>query len=308
MCGILAAQSIGEPATQMTLNSVEYNTNLVIDWTGPEKPPVRPNEKIGMFIDALIEKYPEKCELQSDGQTIYLPLELGTAKAMSVDTDGNIMWTELEAVTRHPPINKDGSNTLVKIITESGREAIATKAKSFLVWKDGKIIDKEGSDLQIGDLIPVVNHCKAQEFRTHITLKNILDPREVVFTDYMIEAKKIMFIANKTGPRTQWFHLVKDKVPYNRSDTLRVTIERAMLANEEDVKTVNIRANDVKAEKAKLMFVPGQVYPKSWGKFADKKVKWNTFGNRIRQRIWFSCGSLLSRRLCDRFSSMYSQQ
>ena len=97
MCGILAAQSIGELTTQLTLNSVDYNTTLVIDWTGPQLPPCRPNEKIGKFIDALIEKYPNDCQLQQDGHTIWLPLDKGTAKALSVDEDGNMLWTELEA-------------------------------------------------------------------------------------------------------------------------------------------------------------------------------------------------------------------
>jgi DNA-directed RNA polymerase beta' subunit len=295
MCGVLAAQSIGEPATQMTLNSVDYNTELVIDWTKKEEcPPTRPNEKIGKFIDTLIEKYKEKCELQPDGYTIYLPLEKGTAKAMSVDEDGNIVWTELEAVTRHPPINKDGTNTLVKIITKSGREAIATKAKSFLVYEDKKIVTKEGSDLKLGDLIPVVNKCRPQEFRTHIDLKNILDPRECVFTDFMIEAKHIMIEANKTGPRTTWFDSIKNKVPYNRSDTLRVSIERAMIANGEEIKTVNIRSNDVQAEKAKLMFVPGKVYPKSWGKFADKQVNSIPSSIELDREFGFLIGAYLA--------------
>ena len=51
MCGVLTAQNIGEPATQITLNSVDYNTELVIDWIKNEEcPPSRPNEKIGKFI------------------------------------------------------------------------------------------------------------------------------------------------------------------------------------------------------------------------------------------------------------------
>lgn len=279
----------------MTLNSVEYNTELVIDWTKDgECPPVRPNKKIGEFIDSLIINNPEKCELQSDGHTIYLPLEKGTAKAMSVDENGNIVWTELEAVTRHPPINKDGTNTLLKIITESGREAIATKAKSFLVFENDKIIDREGSDLKIGDLIPVVNKSRPQEFRTSINLKNILNPKECVFTDYMIDAKNIMIEANKTGPKTEWFNTIKHKVPYNRSDTLRVSIERAMIANGEEIETVNIRSNDIKADKAKLMFVPGKVYPKSWGKFADLQVNSIPSNIELDREFGFLIGAYLA--------------
>ena len=187
----------------MTLNSVEYNTNLVIDWkgkfteynniviNGKYRENVNPCGKIGILIDSLIEIYPEKCELQLDGHTIYLPLEPGTAKAMSVNEDGNILWTELEAVTRHPPINKDGSNTLVKIVTKSGREAIATKAKSFLVYKDGKIIDKEGSDLKLGDLIPIVN-------KSYVDKNNLFLNLEQFFTKKRLEHNKIKSIIQLT--------------------------------------------------------------------------------------------------------------
>ncbi len=130
-----------------TLNSVEYNTHLVVDFKNPR------SGCIGEIIDELIEEFPHE-KLEND--TIYLPLPEGFAKAMSVDENGNTKWTELEAVTRHPPINKDGSNTLVQIITESGREVIATKAKSFLVYDGSKIVEKEGELIEAGDMIPIV--------------------------------------------------------------------------------------------------------------------------------------------------------
>jgi hypothetical protein len=57
----------------------------------------------------------------------------------------------IEAVTRHPVINKDGTNTMLKITTEEQREVIATKAKSFLKLVDGKIIPVNGDSLKIGD-------------------------------------------------------------------------------------------------------------------------------------------------------------
>jgi DNA-directed RNA polymerase beta' subunit len=305
MCGILAAQSIGELTTQLTLNSVDYNTTLVIDWTSPDIiPPCRPNDKIGKFIDSLIEKYPDDCQLQQDGHTIWLPLKKGTAKALSVDEDGNMLWTELEAVTRHLPINKDGTKTLLKVKTESGREAICTKAKSFLVYSelDKKIIPKEGSDLVIGDLIPIVNQLKSQPFRTSINLKTIMNPRECVFTDYMIEAKNIINIANKTGPRTAWFHLIKDRVPYNRGDTLRVAIERAMLANGEINIGGSIRSNDVKTTKCVFMFEPGMIYSKSWGKFGDDKTV-NGIPSEIKLDREF--GFLIGAYLAEGFSTQF---
>ena len=46
----------------------------------------------------------------------------------SCDEDGNILWKQIEAVTKHPVINKDGTNTMLKITTKEEREVIATKA------------------------------------------------------------------------------------------------------------------------------------------------------------------------------------
>ncbi|MBA42991.1 MAG: hypothetical protein CMF62_03150 [Magnetococcales bacterium] len=73
----------------------------------------------------------------------------------SCDEDGNISWKLIEAVTQHPVVNKDGSNTILRIITESGRIVEATKAKSFLQLINGKILESEGSELKIGDYIPL---------------------------------------------------------------------------------------------------------------------------------------------------------
>ena len=139
-----------------TLNSVDWNTNMTIQWTASSPPPAPHDAEIGAFIDALIEQNPDKCQYQPDGVTIYLPLEPGTARALSSDDNGNMMWTELEAVTRHPPINKDGSNTLCKVITEGGNEVIVTKGKSLLIEKNGKLVAVEGEEVRVGDRVPIV--------------------------------------------------------------------------------------------------------------------------------------------------------
>ena len=71
------------------------------------------------------------------------------------DEDGNISWNEIEAVTQHPVVNEDGTNTLLKVKTNHGREVTATKAKSFLQLRDNKIVGYEGKKLKIGDYLPV---------------------------------------------------------------------------------------------------------------------------------------------------------
>ena len=135
MVGVLAAQSLGEPLTQLTLNSVEYNTCLVITKDnhylndGPDPDRINPNNKIGLYIDYLIENDKNNIQYPGDSETIYLPIK--GHKALTVDDYGTVLWKDIIAVTRHLPINKDGSSTLVKVKTKSGREIIETKAKSF---------------------------------------------------------------------------------------------------------------------------------------------------------------------------------
>ena len=171
----------------MTLNSVDWNTFMAIHWTGNTPPPAPHNAEIGMFIDSLIETHPNDVQLQPDGVTVYLPLPKGSAIALSPDEDGNMKWTELEAVTRHPPINKDGSNTLMKVTTESGREVIVTKGKSLLIEVDGKLVEMDGDNVKIGDRVPIVQELPETNIE-YLNLHSVFAETEVVFTNTMLEA------------------------------------------------------------------------------------------------------------------------
>jgi len=213
--GALSAQSISEPLTQLTLNSVDWTTCMAIHWTGSAPPPAPHDAEVGAFIDALIAERPADCQVQADGVTVYLPLEPGTALALSPDEHGNMVWTELEAVTRHPPVNEDGSNTLVRVTTESGRQVTVTKGKSLLVERDGKLVATDGDKVQVGDRVPVVNELPAAEGCDHLDLHTVFHEREVIFTDVMIEAREAW---NK---RRKWFAPFEGRSIYSRSDTMR---------------------------------------------------------------------------------------
>ena len=86
-----------------------------------------------------------------DRPLAYLPLAPGEAEALSPTEDGEMVWTSLEAVTRHPPLNKDGTETLLRVTTRDGRTVDVTKAKSVLVHRDGKMVPVDGDELRIGD-------------------------------------------------------------------------------------------------------------------------------------------------------------
>ena len=219
MVGTIAAQSVGEPATQMTLNSVEYDTGLVLRW---RKAPVGlRNACIGETIDTLLDVYAEKVETP-EARTSYLPLEAGAAEALTVDDKGRVSWKALEAVTRHPPINKDGSPTLLKVTTKSGRTVTATKAISFLVVRAGEVVPLEGDKLCVGDKLPLVATLP-ETMIGHICLDAYLDPKRYIFTTVMRKALEKM---EQTPKRKPWYSEFYPHLPYSRSDACREALEK----------------------------------------------------------------------------------
>ena len=204
----------------MTLNSVEYNTDLIIRWN---QDPSSQNSCIGETIDTLLEKYKHRVQFPTP-ETAYLALDNGVAEALTVDDDGNVSWETLEAVTRHPPKNKDGSSTLVKITTRSGRTVTATKAKSFLVVESEKVVTKEGSALKVGDKIPVLRTLPKED-RTVVDLNMYLDPTQYVFTTTMERAYSTMM---NTPKGQSWFKPFSNSLPYSRSDSCRVAFDRSV--------------------------------------------------------------------------------
>ena len=149
MVGVIAGQSIGEPTTQLTLNSFVYETEILVKNSAGEIKCVQ----IGDFTKWGIASS-RKLDYMEDKDTTYAELseyyEVPTATE-----DGETVWRRIEAVTKHPVINEDGTNTMLKVTTKGCRELIATKAKSFLKLVEGKIIGIEGKDLKVGDYLPV---------------------------------------------------------------------------------------------------------------------------------------------------------
>ena len=246
MVGPLAAQSLGERTTQMTLHSVDWETEIVIAKNGYLMLP-----KIGEFIDNYYEEClgdPSrastiqyiKCPTKPEDDQIYIPLDDGNDwRAYSCDEDGNVMWTKLEAITRHPVVNEDLSETILEVELECGRSVKATKGKSFLVYDEvtNKIIDKNGSELQIDDLIPV---CEGLDLNldnqsesipyfkeiTHLDVKKYLSPTQYIYRDEIDKALEVMTTENAKGNR-RWYKANQGKVftiPYSRSDTFRDSI------------------------------------------------------------------------------------
>lgn len=148
MVGPLAAQSIGEKATQLTLNSVDFSIEIKLVINDLQK-----TIKIGEYIDELLQNYKDKIQYIPENRTEYLELPEDMVVTVPTASDyGDYSIGKVTAVTRHLPVGD-----LVKISTSTGLEVTGTQQKAFLVWSDadGKLLDKNGADLQIGDKVMI---------------------------------------------------------------------------------------------------------------------------------------------------------
>jgi len=220
--GIIAAQSIGEPCTQLTLNSVDYNTDILL----------KENNrlikcKMGEYIDKFIENSDNRNIENHKNETTLAYVKDRDLQILSVDEDGNMSWKEIEAVTQHLPINKDGSSTLLKVKTDGGREVIATKAKSFLTIQNNKILPKEGAELKIGEYLPI--NCKQFDIEiiSKLDLSEYLPKTEYIYGTDFNKAKDVCH-------EYHWWSKYNGKLfqtPFKRSDTLYAKINGGLRKN-----------------------------------------------------------------------------
>jgi hypothetical protein len=147
MIGSLAAESVGEPCTQLTLSSVEWNTMMVFQTpSGPRR------LEIGLFIDEYMDAPENTARIvhipENKTELFFLPEGITVP---SIDEHGNSAWHSVTAVTRHLP-----GGDLVRIKTFGGCNVVATRSKSFLVWdKNSKtFMPTDGADVKVGDIVP----------------------------------------------------------------------------------------------------------------------------------------------------------
>lgn len=178
MIGTLTAELLGEPLTQMTLNSVDWNTEVLFKMNGRIM-----KKQIGEWIDEVlplcskIENHPN--------DTVLGYIDTLDVQVPACTENGMIIWDKVQAVTRHPVINPDGSNTLIKVMTRSGREVIATKAKSFLKRVQNKIVGVDGAELKVGDYIPFskvldIEEIALSDFSSVVAEYNYLEDYDVI--------------------------------------------------------------------------------------------------------------------------------
>jgi DNA-directed RNA polymerase beta' subunit len=209
MVGVIAGQSLGEPTTQLTLNSVTFETAILVRNSKKEIQKVQ----IGKFTQDNI-KTSKNIDYMADKDTTYAELS-EYYEVPCANEEGETVWRRIEAVTQHPVVNEDGTNTMLKIKTKGNREITVTKAKSVLQLIDGKIQGVNGKDLKIGDYLPCSRKSLEYAEQFELNLREILPPSEYI---YGSELEKARAVVNEH----QWWKKHSGKtfiLPYNRSDS-----------------------------------------------------------------------------------------
>ncbi|MCK4335404.1 MAG: DNA-directed RNA polymerase subunit A'' [Candidatus Aenigmarchaeota archaeon] len=154
--GVVSAQSLSEPATQM---SVSPHEKIIIKKEG-----ITAIIGIGEFVDSLVDEmgYSENgwdvCDLSPHG--IYVP---------SITPDERIEWKRVLECSRHK-----APRYLIRISLSSGRKITATDSHSFVVRKNNKIVPMCGRDLIPGERLPVVKHLR-DNCTQYLKLKSVVD-------------------------------------------------------------------------------------------------------------------------------------
>jgi DNA-directed RNA polymerase beta' subunit len=141
LVGIVAAQSIGEPATQM---SALKSTKIVVK-TGKNN---FYKGEVGKFIDDLLEKNKSKVVTIGD-DSVVMDLE-EDIEILGVSNNEKTSWRRISQISRHP-----ANGGMVEVHTRSGRKTTATLSHSFLKRSTTGIVPVLGSDLKIGMRVPV---------------------------------------------------------------------------------------------------------------------------------------------------------
>ena len=153
MVGMIAAQSIGEPTTQMCQRycerircaKINKNTKMISMVSGP----------IGELCDGLIEANPDYTFNTGHVDSVETLLDALEDEYYIIGVDGQekTHWNKISHVSRHPV-----NGNMMKIVTKTGRVVHTTTSHSHLIRKNQTVVPITGADLKEGMRIPVAKH------------------------------------------------------------------------------------------------------------------------------------------------------
>ena len=162
MVGMIAAQSIGEPTTQMSARSSERIKCVKVNKISGEKTMI--SSEIGTLCDNLINKIPEYTFNTGHHDSVETLLDALDDEYYIIGVDGQekTHWNKISHVSRHPV-----NGQLMKVTTKSGRIVETTTSHSHLVRREQTVVPITGADMKESMRIPVakyINNSFVNEF------------------------------------------------------------------------------------------------------------------------------------------------
>lgn len=146
MVGILTAQSLGEPLTQMSILEGDVVVRIT-DATGS----LVEKRAIGELIDGIIAAHPGLTH--GTGHADSLETDVGATlvsyEICGINQDETVTWNRISHVSRHP-----ANGSILRVKTLSGREVKCTKSHNFVVREQDCIRAVAAADLKTGACIP----------------------------------------------------------------------------------------------------------------------------------------------------------
>jgi len=168
MVGMIAAQSIGEPTTQMStafcehircvkINKKTKNVNML-------------SMEIGKLCDDLIENLPEYTFNTGHVDSVETLLDALEDEyyIIGVDAEEKTHWNKISHVSRHPV-----NGQMMKVTTKSGRVVETTTSHSHLIRNNQTVVPITGADMKTGMRIPVAKHIDNTFVEAVVTIGDI---------------------------------------------------------------------------------------------------------------------------------------
>jgi DNA-directed RNA polymerase beta' subunit len=178
MVGMIAAQSIGEPTTQMSLTVCEHIRCVKINKASKNISSVL--SQIGSLCDALIEENPEYTFNTGHVDSVETLLDALDDEyyIVGVDKQEKTHWNRISHVSRHP-VNGD----LIKITTKSGRQTTTTLSHSHLIRDEAtqQVAPITGADLKEGMRVPVAKHISNTFVKDSVTIGDMSKQLDQLF-------------------------------------------------------------------------------------------------------------------------------
>lgn len=188
--------------------------------------------EIGLWIDTILEKSPEKIKHFTDRQMELLDID--SVYIPTTDEHGNVTWGEITAVTRHDP-----GDDLYEIKTHGGRSVIVTESKSLLIWDPNTktLVETSTPDIKIGNCVPVTGElCKPPTILNHIDVVDYLPKTEFVYgTDFNMAVSMMKSeMENRKKIPQEWWNKNNNNhftLPYTKKSSLQRTSVRSNTEN-----------------------------------------------------------------------------